>query len=1161
MQLLEGQLILSPSDLTGFIACEHLTQLELEVTRGERERATRDDPELEILFARGEQHEKAHLAMLRDLGLRVVEIEADGGTVAGLEQAAAETIEAMRAGVDVIYQATFFHDGWRGHADFLMRVDRPSDLGAWSYEVADTKLARKAKVPAVMQLCAYSEHVSRIQGLEPELIHLELGTGERESLRLRDFMGYFRLVKARFDATARGVAPAGLPEALLPAFLRAGAAPGSGPQTYPEPVEHCRSCRWLDVCTERRVADDHLCLVAGMRRDWIRRLRAIGIATVENLATSDPELEVDGIQPHVVSRLVNQARMQVEQRRTGIVTSELLPLEPGVGLALLPEPSAGDLFFDMEGDPFAGAGGTGLEYLWGVLEPGAVEGGTWHAFWGHDPEQERAAFEATVDLFIDRLDRNPGIHIHHYANYERNRLRTLAARYASREADVDRLLRGEVLVDLYSIVRHGVRVSQDSYSLKRLEPLYMTQSRDAVIKEAGSSIVAYERWLESRDRHLLEDIEAYNREDCVSTFELRDWLEGRRRDAMRDFAVMIPRPEVQEASPSEEVGRAESETAELVARLTADIPEAEAERSDDHRVRLLLGHLLSWHRREERSAWQEYYRRLEMTSDDLIDDREGLGGLEYEGVVDEVKQSLVHRYRFPAQENKIRPGGDAADPATRASPGTVVAIDNTAGMIDISRARDSDKPHPRALVSGRPVDTTEQRLALYRMGETVVAGGLGGAMSHRAGLALLQGLPPSGEVIGAGAVQHPGEGQLDAAIRLGLAIRGSYLPIQGPPGSGKTWTAARMIVALVDAGKRVGVTATSHKVISNVLDGIGAHCDEVGRPMPRTLQRVGEADKSQRPEVERATGNAAVDERLAEGEVDIVAGTSWLFSREDMERSIDVIFVDEAGQMSLADALALSQAARNVVLLGDPQQLAQPSQATHPPGAGASALGHVLGANPTVPKERGIFLATTHRMHPDVCAFISEMAYEGRLHSEPATARQRVLGEALVSGTGLRYIAVEAEGNRTSSPEEVEVVAREYQGLLGRTWIDMQGVEKPITVDDILVVAPYNAHMARLTEALPEGARVGTVDKFQGQEAAVVFYSMASSSPDDMPRNLEFLYSLNRLNVAMSRARCLAVLVASPALLGLRARRVSQVRLANALVTAATTAVLDPALR
>ena len=609
MQLLDGQMVLSPGDLTGFIACEHLTQLEQQAARGEIEKAQRDDPELEILFARGREHEDSHLARLRGLGLEVVEIHGDSSTVAGLEKAAAETLDAMRAGAAVIYQATFFHDGWRGHADFLMRVDTPSDLGAWSYEVADTKLARKAKVPAIMQLCAYSEHVARLQGLEPAMIHLELGTGVRESLRLRDFIGYFRLVKDRFEATVRGVVPAGLPDALMPAHLRAGASPGALPETYPEPVEHCGSCRWLDVCTAQRLSDDHLCLVAGMRRDWTRRLRGAGIDTVAGLAAAGPGLAVDGLAEHIVVRLANQARLQLDQRRTGEVTAEVLAPEAGFGLALLPEPSPGDLFFDMEGDPFAGADGTGLEYLWGVLEPGAVEGGTWHAFWGHDPVQEKAAFEATVDLMISRLERDPNLHVYHYADYERGRLRTLAGRYASHEAEVDRLLRGEVLVDLYRVVKHGVRVSQDSYSLKKLEPLYMEASRDAAIKEAGSSIVAYEHWLESRDQRELDDIEAYNREDCISTWRLRDWLEAQRTDAMRRLDLVIARPTAQAAEPSAELARAEAETAALVARLTADVPDADGDRNADQRARWLLAQLLGWHRREARSQWWDYFRR------------------------------------------------------------------------------------------------------------------------------------------------------------------------------------------------------------------------------------------------------------------------------------------------------------------------------------------------------------------------------------------------------------------------------------------------------------------------------------------------------------------------------------------------------------------------
>jgi uncharacterized protein len=1137
MQLLDGQLILSPSDLTGFLACEHLTQLELKAARGEITRPDRDDAELDVLTSRGEQHELGHLQKLRAGGREVAEIHCDSSTVDALEKAAADTLAAMRAGASIIYQATFFDGRWRGHADFLERVETPSNLGSWSYEVADTKLARKAKVPAILQLCAYSEHVERLQGVEPAEIHVELGTGARESFRLRDFLAYYRLTKARFEATVLGGAP----------------------ETYPDPVEHCNVCRWLDVCNARRVADDHPCQVAGMRRDWTRKLRAAGLTTMAELAATAPNGGVDGLQTHILDRLHNQARLQVTQRETAKISFELLAPEPGFGLAVLPEPSHGDLFFDMEGDPFAGPDGTGLEYLWGVLEPGAKVGSTWHAFWGHDALGEKVAFEQAVDLIISRLDRDPAMHVYHYADYERNRLRTLAGRYATREEEVDRLLRGGVLVDLYRAVRLGVRISQDSYSLKKLEPLYM-EARDATIVEAGSSIVAYERWLESPDQQLLDDIEAYNRDDCVSTWRLRDWLEARRVEAMEQFDAVIERPEAQVAEPSEQLAEAEAETAGLVARLTAGLPEAEIERSPDQQARWLLAQLLGWHRREARSQWWDYFRRLELTPEELIDDRDSIGGLEYQGMVGQIKKSLIHRYRFPPQENKIRVGETPEDPATGGAAGTVCLIDNVLGVVELSRSKGWDKAHPHALVKGRPYDTREQRRALARIAENILAEGLETSGSHRAGLALLRRLTPSVEGVewtqddretSDQALQRPVEDQLDAAIRLGLAVRDSYLPIQGPPGSGKTWTAARMIVALVDAGKRVGITATGHKVIANVLDAICRFCEEEGRSMPRSLQRCGEEEKCPRPGVARAADNGAVDARLAAGNVDVVAGTAWLFAREPMACRLDVMFVDEAGQMSLADALAVSQAARNLVLLGDPQQLAQPSQGSHPPGAGASSLEHVLGGRATVSQEGGLFLATTYRMHPDVCSFISEIAYEGRLQSEPGCERQRILGDWPLSGTGLGYLPVEHLGNRTWSPEEVEVVDREFRALLGRRWIDKEGVERELTVQDILVVAPYNAQVARLVERLPGGARVGTVDKFQGQEAVVVFYSMASSSPEDMPRNLEFLYNLNRLNVAISRARCMAVLVCSPALLSILCRTLAQMRLANALCKAA----------
>ena len=390
-----------------------------------------------------------------------------------------------------------------------------------------------------------------------------------------------------------------------------------------------------------------------------------------------------------------------------------------------------------------------------------------------------------------------------------------------------------------------------------------------------------------------------------------------------------------------------------------------------------------------------------------------------------------------------------------------------------------------------------------------------------------------------------GEEMLEAARRIALALDASYLPVQGPPGSGKTWIGARMIVELISAGRRVGIAATSHKAICNLMDAVCEHAGGL-RLEIRAMQRAPEDQRCGAEIVRWAKDNPAVDAAVAAGEVDVVAGTSWLFAREAMEGAFDTIFIDEAGQMSLADVVAIGTAARNVVLLGDPQQLAHPSQGVHPPGSGASALDHILDGRQTIPRQDGLFLDTTFRMHPDVCGFISEIAYEGRLNSDPGCAIQALEEAEPVGGTGIRHIAVEHQGNRTVSREEISVVAALVKGLLGRRWTDAKGHDRSLRLEDILVVAPYNAQVDRVQVAIPAGCAAGTVDRFQGQEAPVVIYSLATSAPEDMPRQMEFLYSLNRLNVAISRARGLAILVCSPELLRIRCRRPEQMRLANA---------------
>ncbi len=1125
MHLDGGRLVLSPGDLVGSLCCAHLTQLDLDVAEGRRSTPGIEDPELALLRRRGLRHEAAHLARRRAEHRSVVDLSAEPDG----PESSRRLEEVLRAGPEVVYQAVLRDDSaagpvWSGRCDFLLKVPRPSRLGPFSYEPADTKLARRVHPSAVLQLCAYAELLEGIQGVAPEHVHVILGDSRAERLELAGLSAYYRAGRRRLAAAIEDRAP-----------------------TYPVPVEHCTLCAWRADCELRRETDDSLVLVAGLRADQGRALRSAGTATLHALAErADPP---GGIGRSSFEALRAQARLQATARAA---PGEPPPYEllvgaaPGAGLGSLPEPSPGDLFFDIEGDPYLDGGG--LEYLLGVGWIDAEGTFAYRAFWSHGSAGERVAFERFIDFVTERRRRHPDLHIYHYAAYERTALGRLMGRHATRELEVDDLLRSRVLVDLYQILRQSVRVGTASYSLKRIEALFRP-ARSGDIVDAATSIVEYERWLEEDDPRILDALERYNCEDCRSTAELRHWLEARRREAglgadvrPQDVAETVPAPVLEEA---EEVER-------RVVALEADLA-AGPEGHD--RARRLLGRLLDWWRREEKPEWWSYFHRvLDCDEDDLYRDTEAVAGLEYLGPGGTRKKSLLHRYRFdPAQELKLAAGDTVVDPALarrrievgHGPAGTVrlVELDPGAGTLTIARAATSSVEHPRCLIPGTPVATKVQRQAALRVADAVIAVGIDGEGPYRAVRDLLLRRAPRRPGAPAGTpLVAVGEDPAAAVVRLGTALDDGVLAVQGPPGSGKTTAAARLAVELLAAGRRVGITANSHAVISHLLGAVLAQAESRGVAVTAS-QRADEQQGVAHPAV-RLGDNASVRADLDAGS-QLIAGTSWLFARPEWDSVLDALVVDEAGQLSLANVVAAGTAARSLVLVGDPQQLSQPSRGAHPPGADRSALGHLLDGHATIDAGLGVFLHRTHRLHPRICRLVSEVAYDGRLEPTEPTGRQALAGP--LGPAGLRWLAVEHQGNRVRSAEESRALAWCTEQLVGQDYVDRRGERRRLGLQDIVVVAPYNAQVHQLRLDLPEGVAIGTVDRFQGREAPVVLISLATSDPERLPRGMEFLYSTNRLNVAVSRAEALVVLAASPALLSVRCRTVDQLRLANGL--------------
>lgn len=1099
--------LLSPSTITAWLDCDWYLTVKL----GEHQAArNHPGPFADLLMNKGMEHELACLAEFEDQGKTVFRTP---GWEAGepFAQWVSRVGNPMEEGWDVIYQFPMVHDGLRGIADFLVKAPNPVP-GRSPYEPYDAKLARLAAKPGhVLQLCFYADAIEALTGAAPEKMRLWLGSGEIDSLQVRQFGPYWRRLRRRLAVAVADPGAHGI---------------------RPEKCAHCEFCEYSQQCQDTWRGADSLVYVAGIRKKERDALEAVDVDTVVELAAT--ELETPGMSAARQDRLRRQAELQLVSRLDPEALPAFRPVPPGEdpvwghGYAHLPQPDPGDVYFDLEGHPFW-TPSSGLFFLFGLWYQ-SDGGWVYDARWAHDLEAESKAAADLVDFFDQRRQDHPGFHVYHYNHTERSALASMTLGRPS-EGLFTHLADTGLFVDLMAVVTNSFQVGVESYGLKSLEVLAGYQ-RHGEIEGGAGAVVDYDRYMGSHEPALLDAIARYNEDDVRATQALHGWLlEHRPADAVWREPVL-------------DGYGGDPELDLLAQQLLVSDPS-----SPEH----LLGDLLGYWRREVSADLGPKFAKLEADTHELVDARDIVAGLEFVEYVDHQGRTpgLIDAvFSWPDQPiaDGLQDGGVliAGGPG-ESGFGSLVSVDRDQHTLTLrwDAARVDAGYFPRALIPNDWVGPGPKPEVLGELARQVL-GVPGVGAPNPVSLALLERALPR-FLPGTGPVDGRFTDGVDSILGWVGDLDSSFVAIQGPPGTGKTYRGARIVHALIESGKRVGIAAVGHAAIDNLLAEVHSVFEEKGQQAQLVASKK-ISNKSQAGSlagVKYSTSNKTA----ANAKYNLVAGTSWFFASPEMRANpVDVLVIDEAGQLALADALASSASSRNVILLGDPQQLAQVSKATHPDGAGASVLEHVLGDQTTISTDQGVFLAETRRLHPVVCDFISTQFYEGRLTSHDDCAGQHIDGV----DPGLVWIEAHHQGRSTESPEEADLVADAIFRLLGRPWTGSDGERHTLGPSDFMVVAPYNDQVHLVRDVLQRddrtaGVVVGTVDKFQGGEAPVVLFSMATSTGEDMPRGPEFLFSRNRLNVAVSRAQYLAGLVCNEELLDSRASTIEDMRLIGTL--------------
>ena len=1070
----------------------------------------------------GKEHEKAVIVNLEEQGA-ITKIEK---SKFNKNSCAEQTSSAMKSGADKIYQAAIQKkDGMFGYADLLEKTKGQSLLGDYHYIPCDIKIASHPTPSAIMQLCCYCDILEEVQGALPETIKIITKNKTAHTFQTRQFFYFYQALKKKFLDYHSSFTP----------------------ENMPLPKKHQDHRGWNIFAEKRLHALDDISLAAGIRQAHCENLKQQNINTMDELSKCNKE-KIKGMPGSTFRNIKDQAFLQVSSRKNAKLAFKVLShTGERLGLEMLPPPNEADVFFDMEGYPFLAE--EGLEYLYGNA---VNEEPKYRCFWAENKNKEAAAFKAWIEWVYNRWKKNPSMRIYHYGHYETSTIKRLMGKYGIGELEVDNLLRNHVFVDLYRITVQGLRIGAFSYSLKEVEGLY-DQERDAKIKSGGESAVQFFHFLNSKETlersPFLKKIEQYNKDDCFSTRNLCQFL---RRQQKAHGIEYIPH---HNETPGEQTERrgAQGECERKARQLLATVPLEKrgwplSTAGPEFYISELLAFLLEFHIREDKPGWWDYFSRFDKNDEEKLEDRHAIAScqfLESAQMSCQIKFEKEQEIGFGIEDEVIVLENNNPRESYK-----IVELDLIKGILSLKPLQGGSVPKQNKFTLAKAANDFYKNNLFKSLLKTANEFSL---RCNKFGLKkcihdLLLRNPPDLSSGHKGPLILQKKNLIAEASAHALNLNHSVLCIQGPPGSGKTYTAAHIILNLIQKGKRVGVTSNSHKAVLNVLKMIFRQNADNIRIECQKVYKKGdiEGEKS-------FMGNCPVEFVESRGVfkmANVVGGTVFFFSREDQENSYDYLFVDEASQVSLANIVASARSAENIILLGDQNQLEQPIQGAHPGESGKSALTYYTEGQTTASEDKVIFLPISYRMHPKICQFISDNFYDGKLFPDTKNETQKILLPSSLKedlpDSGVHFIPVEHLGNSSASQEEAEIISSLYKKLLKAKWIDRSGNKSLITEKDILIVAPYNLQAAYLKRAInQENMRIASVDKFQGQEAPISILSMAASTVQDAPRGASFLLNKHRLNVAISRAKCLSIIVGSKNLLETNMSLIQNMKLMN----------------